>query len=106
MITPGRTTALSFEMKEKVDPVVSHRLSTISKDRVVEEIAERSDGTVEPTLAVRPPVCLVQDQTQVLSADLTNPWVLEEQASVIEHEPGMERVRVREKRDEAETDSD
>ena len=94
------------KMKEQVDPVVSHRLDAIPEDCVVEEVAERSYGTVETTLAVGPPVCLVQDQAQVLSTGLTNARILEEQAPVVEHEPGVERVRVCEQRDDAETDSD
>jgi hypothetical protein len=89
-------------MQQEIDPVIAGWLVSVAEDRVVEKIGERGDGPIEATLAVGPPVSLVENQADVLWGGLAKARVLQKEALVIKREAGAERVRVGQQRHGAE----
>ena len=55
------------EMQKEIDPVISGRRIGIPEDCIVEEIRKCCEWAIESRLPSRPPIGVVENQTDILS---------------------------------------
>ena len=73
--------------------MISPRLIRIAKNRVIKEIRECCQRTIESRLAPGPPIRVVEYQIDVLTGNLPDAGIFKKEPFVIEREAGRKGIR-------------
>ena len=93
-------------VQQDVDPVVTRGALRVAQHGVVEQVGQRGDGSVEPSLEAWPPVLAAEDQSEVQLVESADARVFQDLELVVEGESGVEGIGVGEQEHGAQGEND
>ena len=85
-------------VQQEVDRVIAEGLFAVAQHRVIEEVGQSGEGSIEAALAVWPPVGVAEDQAEIRGGQFADARVVQQQPSVVQHKAAVERVAISQQR--------